>query len=138
MRTTHVLFLSCLFACPVILTGCASSTSSDPAPSASAESKLPEPGTGTSPKAYLTDYRPIEADGVVMTVHGLGCPLCAENINKTLADVPGVANSTVDMSTGAVAVDFKAGAHPSRADLAKSIVDSGFTLVSIQTIGVGG
>ena len=59
----------------------------------------PERGSGTSPKTYLTDFRPINDDKAVMTVHGMGCPLCAENISKTLAGITGVivsVGTTVD------------------------------------------
>ena len=118
------------------LVGCASSGPQSDAPHA--EMTPPEPGTGTSPKTYLTDFRPIEDDKAVMTVYGMGCPLCAENISKTLAGITGVKDSYIDMSDGSVTVNFTGDAHPSRAALAKSIVDSGFTLVNIRADGEGG
>lgn len=129
MRCTHVSLCAVLFVSGALLTaGCASSSSGGSTPTMTP----PEAGTGTSPRAYLDDDRPIEGDRVVMTVHGLGCPLCAENINKTLAGLPGFAGSDVDMSTGFVTVRFRGEQRPSRADLARAIIDSGFTLVRID------
>ena len=136
MRSLHVAF--CVISSAALI-GCASSNNTSTADASGGSTMAqPERGSGVSPKTYLTDFRPIEDDKAVMTVHGMGCPLCAENIDKTLAGIPGVKDSYIDMSDGSVTVNFTGEAHPSRAALAKSIVDSGFTLVNIRADGEGG
>lgn len=136
MRSLHAAL--CIISSAAIA-ACASSnnntTTTNPSQTTMAQ---PERGSGVSPKTYLTDFRPIEADSATMTVYGMGCPLCAENISKTLAGITGVKDSYIDMSDGSVTVNFTGDAHPSRAALAKSIVDSGFTLVNIKADGEGG
>lgn len=130
MRNAHVVVVVLSAAA---LIGCASSANTAPKTgSPSGAMAQPDRGSGESPDAYLTDTRPIEGSRAVMTVHGLGCPLCAENINKTLAGVPGVAGSEIDLATGFVTVRFASGQSPSRADLARAIIDAGFTLVRID------
>lgn len=135
MRKSHVFVVVIgvvAFSAPALV-GCASSTGSDARPAGEhGAMQQPARGSGQSPEAYLSDTRPIEGSRAVLTVYGLGCPLCAENINKTLAAIPGVAGSDVDMATGFVSVRFAGGQRPSRADLARAIVDSGFTLVRID------
>ncbi|MEZ6212399.1 MAG: hypothetical protein R3B46_14350 [Phycisphaerales bacterium] len=48
-----------------------------------------ERGFGQCLPRPTTDFRPINDDKAVMTVHGMGCPLCAENTSKTLAGITG-------------------------------------------------
>lgn len=132
MRNAHVVVVVILFA--AVLIGCVPSSSRTSAYDADQSAAMPQPerGSGQSPASYLGDTRPIQGNRAVMTVHGLGCPLCAENINKTLATVPGVVGSDIDLATGFVSVRLRGGQNPSRADLARAIIDAGFTLVRID------
>ena len=76
---------------------------------------------------------PIAADSVVLWVNGLGCPLCATNIDKQLERVKGVGSVSVDLSNGKVQLGFKPGAvHPSPAVLGEAVEDAGFTLVKVE------
>jgi len=59
---------------------------------------------------------------------GLSCPLCASNIDKTLKELPGVAEAKVDLSTGKVVVYHDPSNPPSDEALAKAVDDAGFTL----------
>ena len=73
-------------------------------------------------------------ESVTLIVHGMGCPLCANNVDKQLLKVPGVDKVDVDLGTGAVRVAFQAGAaYPGHAPLEKAVANSGYTLVRIQT-----
>lgn len=81
----------------------------------------------------MTDINaPIDADAAVITVRGLSCPKCATGVDQQLAKIDGVDTVDVDFATGAIDVTFDAlHQRPTRAQLAKAIEDSGFTLVSI-------
>lgn len=74
----------------------------------------------------------IAASGVVMSVEGLGCPMCAESIHILLGDVDGVADSTVNLDSGTVDVVFEPGASVSRASLAKAVTDGGFSFRGLE------
>ena len=72
---------------------------------------------------------------VVLTVHGLSCPLCSNNLDGQLRRIPGVANAAIDLKTGAVTVTFTDGHRVTRADLGKAVEDAGFTLKDIRLAG---
>jgi copper chaperone CopZ len=81
----------------------------------------------------FADPTPIAgADEVVLGVHGLSCPLCANNVGLQLESVPGVREVSVDMSQGLVRVALSPAPRPSRLDLARAVQASGFTLVSLE------
>jgi len=89
-------------------------------------------------------HRLVDADGggslagqqtAVMTVHGLSCPLCSNNLDGQLRRIPGVANAAIDLKTGAVTVTFTDGHRVTRADLGKAVEDAGFTLKDIRLAG---
>ncbi len=69
----------------------------------------------------------IQGPGVVMTVEGLGCPMCAESIHVLLDNVDGVADSKVNLNDGTVDVAFEPGAAVSRRALAAAVTDGGFS-----------
>ncbi len=46
---------------------------------------------------------------VMLTVYGLSCPLCSNNLDGQLRRIPGVANAAIDLKTGAVKVTFTDG-----------------------------
>lgn len=85
-----------------------------------------------STKAY--DITPIAADSATMRVNGMSCPKCANNIERQLTSLAGVESVDIDLGRGVVGVGFTPGApHPSEAQLAKAINNTGFTLVSISS-----
>jgi copper chaperone CopZ len=84
-------------------------------------------------RTAMADDQPITTDTATLTVHGMGCPLCANNVDKQLKDVTGVTDVRVDMGSGRVTVHLAAENRPSKAQLARAIRQSGFTLVRIDT-----
>lgn len=73
----------------------------------------------------------IEGDTVRMTVHGMSCPKCANNIERQVARIVGVSTIDIDMGQGHVLVGLRPAAKPSPRDLARAIDNTGFTLVEI-------
>jgi copper chaperone CopZ len=72
---------------------------------------------------------------VVLTVYGLSCPLCSNNLNGRLRRIEGVEDAIIDLKTGAVTVKFADGHHVTRGDIGKAVEDAGFTLKDIQLAG---
>ncbi len=62
-------------------------------------------------------------------VAGLSCPLCAESLIATVQGVDGVEAASLDLEAGLLTMTFGK-VPPSPADVARSIEDAGFTLVS--------
>jgi len=67
-----------------------------------------------------------------LVVYGMGCPMCANNIDKQLLRVPGVQKVKIDLGNGEVAVQFAADAHPSRQQIVDAVEHSGFTLHELR------
>ncbi|GJQ29530.1 MAG: hypothetical protein HBSAPP03_14140 [Phycisphaerae bacterium] len=77
---------------------------------------------------------PVASSAVVLYVNGLGCPLCATNIDKQLLRNRSIATATVDLGAGTVLVTFKEGAaHPTPDRLRNIVEDAGFTLIKVET-----
>lgn len=92
-------------------------------------------GGGVRSEAALAaqqDETPVVAETVTLVVHGMSCPLCANNVDKQLLDVPGVSAVQVDMSNGRVAVALAPEAGVSRKQLADAVHRSGFTLAEVH------
>lgn len=106
-----------------LIAGCAST-------STSATAIEPTPGATVLQAKSST---PIAADNATLGVLGMSCPKCANNIEKQLREVPGIADIHIDMGAGAVHLGFAGGMHPSPADLARAIERTGFTLAYIST-----
>lgn len=68
-----------------------------------------------------------------LVVHGMSCPLCANNVDAQLMDIQGVRSVDLDMGSGEVKVSFEQGAAVTHAQLARAIERSGFTLVGLST-----
>ncbi|MFA6044502.1 MAG: heavy-metal-associated domain-containing protein [Phycisphaerales bacterium] len=83
-------------------------------------------------KAAVHSTEPLAANSAVLFVNGLGCPLCASNIDQQLAGVKGVRSADVDLSGGTVKVTFAGPVHPSAHALNEAVEDAGFTLVKVQ------
>lgn len=75
---------------------------------------------------------PLASTGAVLYVNGLGCPLCATNVDKQLARVKGVSTIETDLSHGLVTVGFVGSVKPSAYQLGEAVADAGFTLVKIE------
>ena len=103
-------------------------------PSCSSSQSAKTTETATAPSAQDA-AAPLPGSSAVLIVHGMSCPKCANNIHVSLDEVAGVSDSTVDLATGRVTVQFDplAKTNPSRAELTRVIKNSGFTLVDIQT-----
>jgi copper chaperone len=84
-------------------------------------------------RSAMVEGGPIETPTATLTVHGMGCPLCANNVDKQLLAIEGVRGVHIDMGTGRVRVQLAEENRPSRAQLARAIDESGFTLVGIET-----
>jgi copper chaperone len=89
-------------------------------------------GGASGAASAMASEEAIAADTVMLTVHGMGCPLCANNVDKQLKDLPGVRDVDVDMGSGRVTVHLADENRPSQAQLARAIRQSGFTLVRID------
>lgn len=89
-----------------------------------------EAGAGT----VLTSFgdAPLGSDAAVLYVNGLGCPMCATNVDLALNDVEGVQAGRVNLEFGTVQVAFPGGARPSAAKLASVVADAGFSLQKIE------
>ncbi|MDX2148511.1 MAG: heavy-metal-associated domain-containing protein [Planctomycetota bacterium] len=83
--------------------------------------------------AYVHDTTPIQSDGAILYVNGMGCPLCATNVDIQLKRLRGVQSADVNLDTGRIVVNFKPdGPRPSPKQLADAVEDSGFTLVRVE------
>lgn len=82
--------------------------------------------------AAAKSTQPIAAQSVLLWVNGMGCPLCASNIDRQLERVKGVTTVNVDLGNGTVALGLSpSGPHPSPARLGDAVEDAGFTLVKV-------
>lgn len=68
----------------------------------------------------------------VLTVHGLSCPLCSNNLAGRLKTIAGVQETVIDLESGAVTVTLKAGHTVRVRDLDSAVRDAGFTLKGIR------
>jgi mercuric ion binding protein len=76
---------------------------------------------------------PLTGEKAVLTIHGMSCPLCANNINGRLMKEDGVQKVQIDMKTGLVTVFFEADNAPTSVALKRAVKESGFTLKEIET-----
>lgn len=74
----------------------------------------------------------VDSPTATLIVHGMSCPLCANNVDKQLLDVPGVSGVNVDMGTGEAKVKFMPGAKVTKQQLADAVDKSGFTLAEVR------
>jgi len=86
---------------------------------------------------YVSDTNLSSFREVVLTVHGLSCPLCANNLDGQLANIDGVEGVAIDLNTGAVTVRLAEGHAVTSGDLAAAVKDAGFTLKSVVPKGPG-
>jgi len=89
-------------------------------------------GTATTAGPALGDPAPITSPTATLVVHGMSCPLCANNVDKQLMTIRGVQSVGVDMGTGEVKVSLAPGARVTKGQLADAIDKSGFTLTEVR------
>ena len=119
---SRVCFLMAAMAATGIVGGCAGGRA--------AQEQSP-PAVASTPAAGAVGH---DGSTATLVVHGMGCPLCANNVDKQLLKVSGVEKVNVDLGSGKVKVSFASGvARPSDDKLAKAVANSGYTLVRIQT-----
>lgn len=82
---------------------------------------------------HASSTEAITSPTATLVVHGMSCPLCANNVDAQLLDIQGVRSVEVDMGTGQVKVAFEPGATVTEAQLARAIDRSGFTLAGMST-----
>ena len=82
--------------------------------------------------ASLGEADPIEASSATLWVIGMGCPLCANNVDQQLMKIKGVEKVDLNLGTGEVKVALAESNRPTREQLANAIRNSGFTLVKIE------
>ena len=103
----------------VMIAGCKSTprTTPDPATSAAFAETTIDPG-----------------DVVRLTVWGMSCPKCVNNVDQVLGDVDGVTSVHTNMAQGIVTVETGTPA-PSARELHDAIVQAGFTPMRIELAG---
>jgi copper chaperone len=89
-------------------------------------------GDSSGGAAQVNMDEPIKGGRAVLTVFGMSCPLCANNVDKVLLDVPGVTGVSVDMGTGRADVSLDSKTPPTRRMLEDAVARSGFTLKSVE------
>jgi copper chaperone CopZ len=124
---SHTPALAVLLCLACVLAGCASNNAA-PVPPV----ETPAPGTTVAPGPAQAPAAGA-ARTLTLVVHGMGCPLCANNVDKQLLKIAGVRSVDVDLGTGSVKVRY-AGAAPTKARLARAVADSGYTLVKVEGI----
>jgi len=86
-------------------------------------------------KAAAASTNGVSANEVVLWVSGMGCPLCASNIDKQIERLPNVTSVKVDLSNGKVRVGMLPNKpHPSPATFGEAIEDAGFTLDKVEEL----
>jgi len=78
---------------------------------------------------------PLLHNRVVLTVHGLSCPLCSNNLDGQLQRIESVENVEINLKTGAVTVGLADGHAVTEKQLADAVKAAGFTLAEIQPAG---
>ena len=93
---------------------------------------VPSDGGVVAEDGVIPDGGVIPGDSATLVVHGMSCPLCANNVDKQLLDVKGVKAVRVDMGTGEVLVELIPGVVVTRDQLAGAVDRSGFTLAEVR------
>lgn len=120
MHTSKTLFVA-LATGALMLTACASSR----------ETASTDDSATTAQTISVSDSTPITAQNATLTISGLSCPLCAENVNKSLAGIEGVSVVGSDIGKGKVEIAMLGKTDPTRGQIARAVRDAGFTLVDI-------
>jgi copper chaperone CopZ len=71
------------------------------------------------------------AETIVASVNGMVCSICVTGIEKSFQKNPAVEKVAVDLETGKVTVDTKAGASIDDATVTKTIINAGYAVTEI-------
>jgi copper chaperone CopZ len=83
---------------------------------------------GCATPADPADQTPVSGTAVVLTVYGMSCPLCSNNIDGQLEKIDGVESVHIDLDTGAVTVGLTEGHSVTHEQLESAVKAAGFTL----------
>ena len=125
---THAL-LACVLSAALVA-GCSSNQKNAAAPEAMGEGVTHS--VTPADEAATHSREPVTGREAVLYVNGLGCPLCATNIDRQLERLPGVAGVQVDLSVGKVTLAFEGDRRPSPHQISEAVEDAGFTLVKVE------
>lgn len=84
-------------------------------------------------KALAASKAPLKGDSALLYVNGMGCPLCASNIDLQLVRLDGVSSVNVDLGHGTAFLKFSGADRPSPHAIGVAVKDAGFTLVKIES-----
>lgn len=87
----------------------------------------------TAPKV-VSDQPLIGYSQAALTVRGMSCPLCSNNINGRLKKVPGIEAVKINLETGLVTVTFGKDTAPTKSQIEAAVKDSGFTLGDMKLL----
>ncbi len=128
MKTTRRMILAFF---PVLaLTGCASNPSNT---SPEYEERPIVHAVSAEDQAMAKSKESLKTESALLYVNGMGCPLCASNIDLQLIRVRGVTKVDVDLGIGTALVRFGGERRPSPYLLGEAVADAGFTLVKVVT-----
>lgn len=88
--------------------------------------------TSTTNSGASTTASAKASTGVDLHVKGMGCPLCATNVRKSLERVDGVGNATINLGSGVVHVTPVSGQAPDEESLRRAVSAAGFTVDSVE------
>ncbi|MBC7771885.1 MAG: heavy-metal-associated domain-containing protein [Pyrinomonadaceae bacterium] len=130
MQSKFIISLS-LLVLPTLLAACAGSPSQS-------EEKYISHEVRAADREFAKSKVPLQGDAAVLYVNGMGCPLCASNLDLQLERVKGVNKIEVDLGIGTARITFEGSGRPSPLELYNAVEDAGFTLVKVETSQAGG
>jgi len=71
---------------------------------------------------------------IALHVKGMGCPLCATNVRKSLERVQGVEAVNIDLGAGIVKVSAKANEVPDEGALRRAVANAGFECAKVERL----
>jgi len=93
-------------------------------------------GCATTPTASntLPDKVFTDVAGITLTVYGMSCPLCANNLDGQLMRINGVESADIDLDTGAITVMFDGATDVTQEQIGRAVRDAGFTLRDVNPL----
>lgn len=70
----------------------------------------------------------------VLTLRGMSCPLCANNVDGRLTKVPGIDTVKINLETGKVIATFSVETSPTREQIKRAVKEAGFTLANMELL----
>ena len=90
--------------------------------------------TTVAAKPSETISAAVAPGSMALHVKGMGCPLCATNVRKSLERVPGVESVNIDLGAGVVKVSSKVDQTLDDAAIRKAVADAGFKLTQVERL----